>query len=165
MGPATDHDEAALPMPDVADDLEAEGSRIANWWLKARRLREEVFGPELFADPAWDILLDLYTAEARGECVQTSSLAFAARVPHSTAIRWAKIMARAGLIDRHKDPRDARRIHVRLSDTARALMAEYLARLSSQTPAPSSNLVPAAQVTLRPEGHHRDVLGKPGCCL
>src|SRR3546814_6704324 len=76
MGPATDHDEAALPMPDVADDLEAEGSRIANWWLKARRLREEVFGPELFAAPAWDILLDLYTAEARGECVQTSSLAF-----------------------------------------------------------------------------------------
>lgn len=140
MGAATDHDVAALPMPDVADDLEVEGLRIANWWLKARRLREEVFGPELFADPAWDILLDLYTAEARGECVQTSSLAFAARVPHSTAIRWAKIMTRAGLIDRHKDPRDARRIHVRLSDTARALMSEYLARLSSQTLAPSSIL-------------------------
>lgn len=110
-------------------DLIAEGLRIANWWLKARRLREDTFASGLFADPAWDILLDLYTADERGECVQISSLALAARVPHSTAIRWAKIMTSKGLIDRHKDPRDARRIHVRLSASARALMEEYLARL------------------------------------
>lgn len=122
----------------VTDDPEAEGQQIANWWLKARRMREDMFGPGLFADPAWDILLDLYTADARGECVQTSSLAFAARVPHSTAIRWAKIMTSAGLIDRHADPQDARRVHVKLSTSARALMDQYMARLcqSGQVPRP-----------------------------
>lgn len=122
----------------VTDDLEAEGQQIATWWLKARRMREDMFGPGFFADPAWDILLDLYTADARGECVQTSSLAFAARVPHSTAIRWAKIMTSAGLIDRHADPQDARRVHVKLSISARALMDEYMARLcqSGQVPRP-----------------------------
>ncbi|MDE2442650.1 MAG: MarR family transcriptional regulator, partial [Betaproteobacteria bacterium] len=56
-------------------DPHLQGLHIANWWLKARRLREEMFGSELFSDPAWDILLDLYTAEARGESVQISSLA------------------------------------------------------------------------------------------
>ena len=122
----------------VADDPEAEGLQIATWWLKARRLLEDMFGPGLFADPAWDILLDLYTADARGECVQTSSLAFAARVPHSTAIRWAKLMTSAGLIDRHADPQDARRVHVKLSTSARALMDQYMARLcqSGQVPRP-----------------------------
>jgi DNA-binding MarR family transcriptional regulator len=122
----------------VTDDPEADGQQIATWWLKARRMREDMFGPGLFADPAWDILLDLYTADARGECVQTSSLAFAARVPHSTAIRWAKIMTSAGLIDRHADPQDARRVHVRLSTSARALMDEYMVRLcqSGQVPRP-----------------------------
>lgn len=113
------------------------GIAIARWWLKARRLREETFGPGLFADPAWDILLDLYSAAARGESVQTSSLAHAARVPHSTAIRWAKILTTAGIVVREKDPRDARRIHVSLSPAATALMEGYFARLSQSGEVPA----------------------------
>lgn len=126
------------PPDDHEPDHHARGLHIANWWLKARRLREDMFGPELFSDPAWDILLDLYTAEARGERVQVTSLAIAARVPHSTAIRWAGNMTHAGLLDREQDPRDARRIHISLSPRARMLMQEYLERLSRdrQTPVP-----------------------------
>lgn len=41
-------------------------------------------------------------------------------------------MTQEGLIDRHRDPQDARRIHVRLSASARALMEDYLARLTGQ---------------------------------
>jgi len=69
-----------LPLVDNVGkpDHEGTGLRIASWWLKARRLREEMFGSELFADPAWDIVLDLYTAEARGERVQVTSLAIPA---------------------------------------------------------------------------------------
>lgn len=122
-------------------EVYANGLRIANWWLKARRLREEMFGPEMFADPAWDILLDLYTAEAKGQSVQISSLAIAARVPHSTAIRWAKIMTRSGFLVREKDPSDARRIHVRLSPKARELMENYLARLSRQGTSPAHTML------------------------
>ena len=113
------------------------GLRIVNWSLNARRLREEVFGPGLFADPAWDILLDLFTAEARGERVQISSLAIAARVPHSTAIRWARIMTGAGLVVRERDPDDGRRVHVSLSQHARNLMEEYLSRLRHNGQPPS----------------------------
>jgi DNA-binding MarR family transcriptional regulator len=113
------------------------GLAIARWWLKARRLREEMFGPGLFADPAWDILLDLYSAAARGESVPTSSLAHAARVPHSTAIRWAKLLTKAGIVVREKDPRDARRVLVSLSAAATALMEGYLARLSRDGAVPA----------------------------
>jgi DNA-binding MarR family transcriptional regulator len=114
----------------------ARGLHIARWWLKARRLREDMFGPGLFSDPAWDILLDLYTAEAKGERVQITSLAIAARVPHSTAIRWAGMMTRAGLLVRQRDPRDARRIHISLSASAKELMREYLEKLSRDGQAP-----------------------------
>lgn len=131
-------DEDARATPEVQDaiDPHAMGLAIARWWLKARRLREEMFGPGLFADPAWDILLDLYSAEAKGECVQISSLAIAARVPHSTAIRWAKVMTRVGLMVRHKDPTDARRIHVCLSPGARSLMEDFFALLTEQGQVP-----------------------------
>jgi DNA-binding MarR family transcriptional regulator len=114
------------------------GLDIANWWLRARRVRDTMFAPGLFADPAWDILLDLYASEARGECVQISSLAFAARVPHSTAIRWARIMTAKGLILRDKNPRDARRIHVRLSPLAHQMLAEFFGKLCAhgQVPEP-----------------------------
>lgn len=114
----------------VEPDHEALGLHIANWWLKARRLREDMFGSALFADPAWDILLDLYTARARGERVQITSLSLAARVPHSTAIRWARIMTRHGLLVREKDPKDGRRVHVTLSEQTWAMMKDYLERLS-----------------------------------
>lgn len=110
---------------------------IANWWLRARRLRDTLFAPGLFADPAWDILLDLYASEARGESVQISSLAFAARVPHSTAIRWARIMTSKGLILREKDPHDARRVHVRLSPLAHEVLAEFFGRLCAQGQVPA----------------------------
>jgi DNA-binding MarR family transcriptional regulator len=115
-------------------DTHAAGLQVTRWWLNARRLREEVFGPGLFADPVWDILLDLYSAEDKGECVQISSLAIAARVPHSTAVRWAKIMTHEGLMVRHRDPTDARRIHVRLSPFARSLMQDYFTRLTGRAP-------------------------------
>lgn len=120
------------------------GLAIVRWWLKARRLREETFGPGLFADPAWDILLDLYSAAARGEQVPTSSLAHAARVPHSTAIRWVKLLAKAGIVVREQDPRDARRVLVSLSGAATALMEGYLGRLSR------SGAIPAAIVPQAP---------------
>ncbi|CCW16537.1 hypothetical protein EBBID32_8730 [Sphingobium indicum BiD32] len=114
----------------------ARGLHIARWCLKARGLRDDMFGPGLFSDPAWDILLDLYIAEAKDEHVQITSLAIAARVPHSTAIRWAGNMTRSGLLERQKDPRDARRIHISLSPRARVLLQEYLEKLSRDGQAP-----------------------------
>lgn len=131
-----EEDVEAEPAHENAIDPHAMGLAIARWWLKARRLREEMFGPGLFADPAWDILLDLYSAEAKGECVQISSLASAARVPHSTAIRWAKVMTRVGLMVRHKDPTDARRIHVCLSPGARSLLEDFFALLTEHGQVP-----------------------------
>lgn len=91
------------------------GAELAAWLLMARRLRERVLGGDLFSDPAWDILLDAYAAEARGERVQISSLAPMCAVPSSTARRWAHKLIDLDLLERDRDERDRRLSYVRLS--------------------------------------------------
>lgn len=92
--------------------------------LRARRMREAFFPADLFADPAWDMLLDLMAARQEGCRVPVSSLCIAAAVPPTTALRWIAAMTERGLLARTADPNDLRRFHVALTDrTAKALDA------------------------------------------
>lgn len=84
--------------------------------LKARRLRDTILAPDLFADPAWDILLDLLAARLENSRVSVSSLCIAASVPPTTALRWIRQLTDRGLLDRQADPKDGRRIYITLSE-------------------------------------------------
>ncbi len=84
--------------------------------LRSRRLRDHIFSPDLFADPAWDILLDLMAARLEGARVSVSSLCIAAAVPPTTALRWIRQLTDRGLLERQADPDDGRRIFITLSD-------------------------------------------------
>jgi DNA-binding MarR family transcriptional regulator len=86
--------------------------------LKARRSRSRYFDAELFADPAWDILLELYATELRGCRISVSSLCIGAGVPATTALRWIRLLEGRGLVVRTDDPTDGRRVFVALSDEA-----------------------------------------------
>lgn len=99
--------------------------------IRDRRARELVFAPELFADPAWDMLLDLYAARLERRPVSVSSLCIAAAVPATTALRWIRMMTESGLFVRTEDVHDGRRIFVELSNDAAASMAQYFDRLDS----------------------------------
>jgi hypothetical protein len=93
--------------------------------IRARRLRDQHFASELFADPAWDMLLDLYAARLEGRRVSVSSLCIAAAVPPTTALRWIGTMHDADLFGREADPTDKRRAHITLTDRAAAAMRGY----------------------------------------
>ena len=99
--------------------------------IRARRLRSRFFAEELFADPAWDMLLDLLQAELAQHRVPVSSLCIAAAVPATTALRWIKSMTDAGLFLRRADPHDGRRVFVELSPGASAGMRHYFGELSA----------------------------------
>ena len=100
--------------------------------IMARRDRARFFPDTLFADPAWDMLLDLAAARLEGKQVPVSSLCIAAAVPTTTALRWVRSLADAGLIERQSDPFDARRSHVSLSDPAAAAMHGWLQQFGDQ---------------------------------
>ena len=99
--------------------------------IASRSQRARYFPTELFADPAWDILLDLTRARLENQQVSVSSVCIAASVPMSTALRWVRQMTEAGLLRRWTDPKDRRRDLIALTDTTAERMRDYLATVYS----------------------------------
>lgn len=81
-----------------------------------RRDRSAYFPAELFSDPCWEMLLDLYDARLGAEEVTVTSLGAASGVPLTTALRRMETLQSHGLIDRVEDRGDKRRTIMKLTD-------------------------------------------------
>jgi hypothetical protein len=103
--------------------------RLVRTIIRHRQLRARFFDGALFADPAWDILLDLTAARAEQARVSVTSLCIASGVPPTTALRWIGQMTQAGLLERVDDETDRRRAFIDLSDDAARGMAGYFAEV------------------------------------
>ena len=114
-----DRAEEGLPPPALLREI-----------IRQRQLRASFFEGDLFADPAWDMLLDLTAARAEGHDVCVSSLCIASGVPATTALRWIGQMTDVGLFERLPDPADRRRAIIRLSRLAEDAMSAYFARIT-----------------------------------
>jgi DNA-binding transcriptional ArsR family regulator len=101
-------------------DAEAEASLLnrTRCYLQARRLRDSLFPEGVFADPAWDLLLDLFACKLEGMKVCVSSACSSANVPQPTAIRWVERLEQCGLVERRADQDDSGRIYVELTPLA-----------------------------------------------
>ncbi|WP_242125865.1 winged helix DNA-binding protein [Sphingobium sp. Sx8-8] len=95
--------------------------------LRARRLRDDFLPADLFADPAWDMLLDLLAARLEHERVSVSSLCIASAVPPTTALRWIRTLTEKGFVQRHADPHDGRRVFIALADATAEAMTRWFA--------------------------------------
>jgi hypothetical protein len=124
-GPDDDEPErlARAPRPPLPDP------RLVRTIIRQRQLRGKFFDAELFADPAWDMLLDLTAARAEHTRVSVTSLCIASGVPPTTALRWIGQMTQAGLLERVEDDTDRRRAFIALSVQAADAMARYFAEL------------------------------------
>ncbi|MCJ2178321.1 MarR family transcriptional regulator [Novosphingobium album (ex Hu et al. 2023)] len=109
---------ARPPLPDA---------RLVRKIIRQRQQRVRHFDPGLFADPAWDMLLDLTAARVEHKRVSVTSLCIASGVPPTTALRWIGQMVEAGLFARVCDDSDRRRAFIELTDRAADAMARYFA--------------------------------------
>ncbi len=104
---------------------------MAERLYKFRRSREvqaeHAFGGGLFADPAWDIMLDLFIHDARGLSVSVSSACQGSVSPATTALRHLAELERRGIVHRRPHPSDRRVMNVRLSNEALNMMNTVLA--------------------------------------
>lgn len=119
---------ASTPRPietPAAADVPSVSADTIRSVIRARRLRARYFSEDLFADPAWDMLLDLLQAEIAQLRVPVSSLCIAAAVPATTALRWLKAMVGEGLFIRRADPHDGRRVFVELAPEASHALRRY----------------------------------------
>lgn len=92
-----------------------------------RRRRHKFLPADLFGEPTWDILLDLYIAAREDRRVPTTSSCIGAHVPPTTALRWLRILEARGLVEREDDGRDGRRTFVRLTREGLSAMDSCLA--------------------------------------
>lgn len=119
------------PAGDISEaDLVQLARRISQW----RRKRDMLFEPVIFADPEWDILLDLFAEGGFGRRVSMSSLCIAAAVPTTTAVRCINAMIDQGVLAKSRDSTDARRVLIELSDETRQKMRNWLMQVARGLP-------------------------------
>lgn len=125
----------AEPLPATDEEIESGlDSGQVRAIIRARRLRDQYLPSELFADPAWDILLDLFAARLERRSVAVSSLCIAAGVPPTTALRWIKTLTDLGVLARTADPQDGRRVNIELAPKTAAGLAAYLEAVQRISP-------------------------------
>jgi hypothetical protein len=112
----------APPLPDP---------QLVRTIIARRQARARFFDAELFADPAWDMLLDLTAAHAENARVSVTSLCIAAGVPATTALRWIRQLVDTGVFERVDDPNDGRRAFIALSQRSVEAMARYFAAIAT----------------------------------
>ena len=111
-----------------AEILDSDRARLeqrARALLESRRRRVAIFGPQMFAEPAWDMLLILYLSGGGRRQTQTN-LGELSGASRSTAMRWIDYLSCRDLLRREDHPNDKRRNFVSLTEKGRHLLDLYL---------------------------------------
>lgn len=94
--------------------------------LLVRRARGAVLGENLFSEPAWDVLLELYAAELGGRSMTLPDLARATDTPVSVIARWQAALEDHRLTRLTVSPEDPSRVTISLTAEGSSKM-EHLA--------------------------------------
>jgi len=111
-------------------EIDLAETRLVREIIRSRRRRDTQFGANLFGEPAWDMLLELYLAHLEQRRTTVSSACRASASPQTTGLRWIRQLQTQGWIQRQSDPLDGRRVWLSLTDRACASMHHYLQLLA-----------------------------------
>ena len=118
-------------LPDVTPASAQERSEARAWadrLLADRRRRDALFPDGLFGEPAWDLLLAMFSAREKGQAMILCRAYKAAGVSDTTGRRLLDRMEEEGLITRRRAPRSRKMRVVELTDRAAERLVDYLAR-------------------------------------
>ena len=66
--------------------------------LDFRRSRLKILPAELFAEPAWDLLLELFLADAEGRRLTARQVCERSNIPPPVMSRWLKHLSQSGFV-------------------------------------------------------------------
>jgi hypothetical protein len=119
---------------DRRENLKAKGEvaerrlNLARWLYWSREIRPNI-DQQLYGEPAWDMLLDLYLRQKAGTRSSVTSACIGSRAPHTTALRYVSALCDAGWLERVIDETDRRRNWLSLSPEGEARLDRYFDRL------------------------------------
>jgi len=132
--PSRDTDDFMLKPVKISPVLERELliDRVELEYANRRRRRNYLDG-DIFGEPGWDILLDLFAARLKDQMISVTSACIAGDVPSTTGLRWLRQLECSGLVERIDNPNDQRSSFVRLTDKANQAMRDYFDSAFSQS--------------------------------
>lgn len=101
--------------------------------VSKQELRRKYLPAELFGEPGWNILLDLFECTLRGRPVSVSDASVASQAPPTTGLRWVQRLEELGLLERHRSPSDARVNYLTLTEHAQRQLRAYFNALAAET--------------------------------
>lgn len=104
---------------------------LARTIFLSRRLRQRYFPKSIFGEPAWDMLLALFTNVDSGEDPTVTNLAHHVDCPLTTALRWLDYLEQARFITRRPHSTDKRVMVVNLTSSAREKLTTYFEALGA----------------------------------
>lgn len=114
------------PQPSSAAGEKETLAAIARSEFVNRRRRDSLIGGGLFAEPAWDMLLELYVEHQRGRAVAVDPFIARAAVAATTALRWVGVLIDSGLVIQIGDQSRGPGPQIGLSDLGVEEMERYL---------------------------------------
>lgn len=139
LSPASELEALARRLMDIARSTGADRkpvprrptlTEVAQHIVETRRDRKRDFGSELFVDPAWDMMLDLFIAREQDRHISIDSLATASGRPSTTALRWVGVLIETGHFVSRSDPAAGSVQHVELSPATYGQLQAYLSRVA-----------------------------------
>lgn len=121
---ADDHWPTQPPTLEEADLLRAYAAHLKD----ARRFRRDIFGEDMFGEPAWEMLLSLYVVDKDVRRLSVGQLTRAGHAPQTTNLRWINFLEEQELVRRTKTIHDHRVALVELTHHGRNLMDRYFRR-------------------------------------
>ena len=100
--------------------------KLAREEHELRRSRQCFLDDDLFCEPAWDILLDLFASAIEGRRISVTSSCIASGVPRSTAMRYLTELEERGLVRRSGSERDGRVNYLSLTPFGSAKLRQAL---------------------------------------
>lgn len=73
-------------------------ANMADKILRVRRARSKIFAAELFNEPAWDLLLELFVADAEGRRLTAAEIGDRAGIVPAVLSRWLIHLSNIGLV-------------------------------------------------------------------
>ena len=75
-----------------------QAAQLAASILRFRRFRETILSPDIFGEPAWEVLLEVFVADAKGEAITARMVAERRGKSPYVISRWLKHLSVQGLI-------------------------------------------------------------------
>lgn len=130
---------------EASSPRESSASAIAVAELALRRKLAALFSQgRLPCDPALDILLEVYLGLRQARLRTPGDVAANTGLPTSSMTRWIKILEESGLVQRHKDTRDNRRICLTLTGEGHALAERAIETIATARQTPAQTQIQAA---------------------